>query len=156
VTVEEENSYVPIMYDLIIETLQDIEVSFDCIPKIPRGTPLREFLLGTPDLFLEQDKISGAQRDDQLLLPPPEIGANDIKWLSTPLWVVINNMVGHIPIENVPPLSGNSPSPLQPSRWRTRNIIAMLGPMHHLPRHSEKYITKFDLESKYFAEEHIL
>ena len=53
VTIDEEHSYVPTVDDLIIDTLQDIEVPFDLIPESPRGAPLPNFLLGSLDIFLE-------------------------------------------------------------------------------------------------------
>lgn len=66
-------------------------------------------------------------------------------------------MVGNIPFGNVPPLGVNPPSsPFQASWWRARNIIFVLGLVHDLPRHSKKYTTKFDLERKESAEEHLL
>ena len=64
ITVDEEHSYVPSVDDLIIDTLQDIEVQFDHIPESPMAMPLPYFLLGTPDLFFEQGEIYGTQRND--------------------------------------------------------------------------------------------
>lgn len=84
------------------------------------------------------------------------MGTNNINCPPMPPQVFINIMTRHIPIGNVPPLVGNPPPLLYSPSWRARNIIVVLGPMQNLPRHLEKYITKFDPKCKDFAEEHLL
>jgi len=121
VTIDEEDSYAPTMDDIIIDTIQYIKVPFDRILESPRGTPLLDFILGTPNIFFEQCEISGTQCNDRLLFPPPQTTANDINWSPTPP-LIINIMAGNIPIGNVPPPGGN---PLLPPRWCVRNITGI-------------------------------
>lgn len=69
-----------------------------------------------------------------------------------PQQVPMNNMDGNIPIGNVP-IGGNQ---LQPPRWRARNIVVVPRQAHDLPRHFEKYITKFGPDRKDSTQDHLL
>jgi len=150
IPIDEEHSYVPSVDDLILDMLQEIQVPFDRIPESPRGKALADFVINNLELFIETGEIFGQQFDEQLLLL--EVTAN-INRQATPDQEVNNNMAGHIPIGNVP--IGNQPPP-PPPRWRAGNIIVVPGQTHDLPRHLEKYITKFDLDRKNSAKEHLL
>jgi len=39
--------------------------------------------------------------------------------------------------------------------WLDRDFLAILRPQHPLPKHPEKWMTKFDPDSKQFIEDHI-
>lgn len=47
---------------------------------------------------------------------------------------------------NVPPGGGSQLPP--PPRWRAIHIVVDHGLLHYLPCHSEKFITKLDLNKK--------
>jgi hypothetical protein len=48
----------------------------------------------------------------------------------------------------------NQNKPARP--WLDQDAIAVPGPQHPLPKHPEKWLTKFDLDSKRTAEDHIM
>jgi len=111
IPIDEEHSSVPSVDDSILDTLQEIQVPFDRIPEIPPGKYLPKFLIDNPDLFIETGETTDQQFNEQLLLPEAN---TDINRSPTPGQEVNNNMVGHIPIVNIP--GGNQPPP--PPRWR--------------------------------------
>jgi hypothetical protein len=39
--------------------------------------------------------------------------------------------------------------------WLDQDVVAIPGPQHPLPKHLEKWLTKFDTDSKQIAEDHI-
>jgi hypothetical protein len=39
--------------------------------------------------------------------------------------------------------------------WLDQDVVAVLGAQHPLPKHPEKWLRKFDLDSKQIAEDHI-
>jgi hypothetical protein len=47
----------------------------------------------------------------------------------------------------------NQNNPARP--WLDQDVVAVLGPQHPLPKHPEKWLPKFDLDSKQSAEDHI-
>jgi hypothetical protein len=47
----------------------------------------------------------------------------------------------------------NQNNPARP--WLDQDIVAVPGPQHPLPKHPEKWLTKFDPDSKQIAEDHI-
>jgi hypothetical protein len=48
----------------------------------------------------------------------------------------------------------NQNNPARP--WLDQDVVAVLGPQHLLPKHPEKWLTKFDPDSKQVAEDHIM
>jgi ribonuclease HI len=48
----------------------------------------------------------------------------------------------------------NQNNPARP--WLDQDVVAVPGPQHPLPKHPEKWLTKFDLDSKRTAEDHIM
>jgi ribonuclease HI len=48
----------------------------------------------------------------------------------------------------------NQNNPARP--WLDQDVVAVPGPQHPLPKHPEKWLTKFDPDSKQIAEDHIM
>jgi len=103
-------------------------------------------------LFIEISETYGEKTNDQFFLLLPE--TNTDKNSPATLGQDINkNMAWHTPIGSIP--IGNRMPP-QPPRWREKNIVAVPWPTHDLPRHSEKYITKFNPNDKDSVEKQLL
>jgi hypothetical protein len=47
----------------------------------------------------------------------------------------------------------NQNNPTRP--WLDQDVVAVPGPQHPLPKHLEKWLTKFDSDSKQIVEDHI-
>jgi hypothetical protein len=47
----------------------------------------------------------------------------------------------------------NQNNPTRP--WLDQDVMEIPGPQHPLPKHPEKWLPKFDLDSKQSAEDHI-
>jgi hypothetical protein len=59
-----------------------------------------------------------------------------------------------------PSQTSNPPTPMRNQNnpaipWLDKDAVAMLGPQHRLPKHLEKWMPKFDPDSKKSAEDHI-
>jgi hypothetical protein len=131
------------------------------------GRPLNKPL----DLSNIREQLEGI---DMLLNP---LGDNTTDLSQTPTLGVGGSRIPPSPSHSYPSSSGGEssdegsssfetsqpstpPTPMvnqnNPTRtWLDQDVVVVPGPQHPLPKHLEKWLPKFDLDSKKFVEDHI-